>query len=162
MWADPAVCWRCTTVEQAMRWTVVVAAALVGTSCAVVGLLSADAQQLSAADMQASAAGDDAVTGADRSVGMHHMAGWLRARSRAQDDAGPFDLIYAAPDRALTQADVQMIAQAYLLWHGNHDWQVVNVATDSDSVTFAIATGQKAVVATFAMDRHTGAVVRTG
>ncbi len=114
-------------------------------------------------DTQLSAsASDDAPSGADHGVGGRHMAGWQHARSRLQDDAGPFDLIYAAPDRGLTQADVQKIAQAYLLWHGNHDWQVVNVATDGDSVTFAIATGQKAVVATFAMDRHTGAVVRTG
>ena len=145
-----------------MRWTVVAAAGLLGTCCAVVGLLNADAQQLSAADTQVSTTGDDAPSGADRSLGGRHMAGWQRARSRLQDDAGPFDLLYAPPDRALTQADVQKIAQAYLLWHGNHDWQVVNVETDGDSVTFAIATGQKAVVATFAMDRHTGTVVRTG
>ena len=138
-----------------MRWTVVAAAGLVGMSYAFVGLLDARAQQLSTADMQV-AAGDDALAGARR------MAGWQHARLRWQDDTGPFDLVYAAPDRALTQADVQKIAQAYLLWHGNHEWQVVNLATDGDSVTFAIATGQKAVVATFAMDRHTGAVVRTG
>ncbi len=144
-----------------MRWTVVVAAGLVVTSGAVVGLLNANAQQLSSADLQV-AAGDDAPSGADRGASARHMAGWQHPRSRWQDDAGPFDLVYVAPDRALTQADVQTIAQAYLLWHGNHDWQVVELRTEGDSVTFAVATGQKVVVARFAMDRHTGALARTG
>ena len=66
-----------------------------------------------------------------------------------------FGLIYPSPDRALSGADVQKIAEAYLLLNGNHGWKVTNVTETPDRVTFALATPDGAAIAHFAMDRHT-------
>jgi hypothetical protein len=72
-------------------------------------------------------------------------------------------LIYTPADRQLTTADVQKIAEAFLLWHGNHSWKVTNVSQNSDgSVGFAFATSDGGVIARFTMDSHTGRVERTG
>jgi hypothetical protein len=73
-----------------------------------------------------------------------------------------FALIFPAADRALTGADVQKIAEAFLLWNGNHSWKVTNVAEEQDRVTFAFATPDGTVIARFAMDRHTGRPTRLG
>ena len=51
-----------------------------------------------------------------------------------------FGLIYPAPDRALSGAEVQKIAEAYLLLNGNHAWKVTDVTKTPDRVTFALAT----------------------
>ncbi len=66
-----------------------------------------------------------------------------------------FSLIYPTPDRALSGADVQKIAEAYLLLNGNHSWKVTDVTETPDRVTFALATPDGAAIAHFAMDRHT-------
>ena len=66
-----------------------------------------------------------------------------------------FSLIYPAPDRALSGADVQKIAEAYLLLNGNHAWKVTEVTEMPDRVTFALATPDGAAIAHFALDRHT-------
>lgn len=85
--------------------------------------------------------------------GMHHGGPGL----------GTFALVYRQADRQLTPADVQKIAEAFLLWHGNHSWKVVNVAATPDGpIGFAVATPEGSVIAKFTMDPHTGRVKRIG
>ena len=74
-----------------------------------------------------------------------------------------FALFYAPEDRKLTPADVQKIAEAFLLWHGNRTWKVTDVAEAPDNtVAFTIATQDGSAVAKFTMDRKTGRVHRVG
>ena len=78
-------------------------------------------------------------------------------------EGGPraFALIYPQKDRKLTPPDVQKIAEAFLLWHGNHTWKVVEVAPAADDdIKFGIATPEGSVIAHFTMDAHTGRVAR--
>jgi hypothetical protein len=90
---------------------------------------------------------------------MHHgHGGWMHHH----DPMRMLGLFYPAEDRALTGSDVQKIAEAFLLLHGNHAWKITNVAQDADRITFAVTTAQNALVATFAMNRHTGHLSRTG
>ena len=79
---------------------------------------------------------------------MGHMGGMMR-RMRA------FALVYPAADRALSGADVQKIAEAFLLFNGNHTWKVTEVTEEPNRVTFAVATPDGTAIAHFAMDRHT-------
>ena len=99
--------------------------------------------------------------------------GWMRhhgmmGRMHHQMDEHPFDprtfaLVYRQADRQLAPADVQKIAEAFLLWNGNHSWKVVDVAPAGDNaIGFAIATPEGSVIARFTMDPHTGRVTRTG
>ena len=80
---------------------------------------------------------------------MHHGGGMMH-RMRA------FALIYPAADRALSGPDVQKIAEAFLLFNGNHSWKVTEVTEEPNRVTFAFATPDGAAIAHFSMDRHTG------
>jgi hypothetical protein len=83
-------------------------------------------------------------------MGMHRPM-WLRK----------FALVYLAADRQLTPADVQKIAEAFLLWNGNHSWKVTNVIPGPDGVIgFNLATAEGSVVAKFTMDPHTGRLTR--
>ena len=76
---------------------------------------------------------------------------------------GTFALVYRQADRQLTAPDVQKIAEAFLLWNGNHSWKVVNVASAQDgAIGFSFATKEGSVVASFTMDPHTGRIARTG
>jgi hypothetical protein len=76
---------------------------------------------------------------------------------------GTFALVYRQADRNLSPADVQKVAEAFLLWHGNHTWKVVNVAAASDgAIGFSLATQEGSVIASFTMDPHTGRITRTG
>ncbi len=76
---------------------------------------------------------------------------------------GAFALVYTQPDRHLTPDDVHKIAEGFLLWHGNHDWKVVDVAATSDgAIDFSLATQSGSVIAKFSMDPHTGRVTRLG
>ncbi len=73
-----------------------------------------------------------------------------------------FALVYPQPDRNLSPQDVQKIAEAFLLFHGNHTWKVVEVAPAADgTIGFALATQEGSVIARFTMDPHTGHVTRT-
>jgi hypothetical protein len=73
-----------------------------------------------------------------------------------------FALVYPQADRNLTGADVQKIAEAFLLFRGNHTWKVVEVAPAADgTIGFALATQEGSVIARFTMDPHTGRVTRT-
>ena len=51
-------------------------------------------------------------------------------------------LFYPQPDKALSVADVRVIAQAMLLRQGNHGWKVGETTQNQDNtVGFTIATG---------------------
>ena len=81
--------------------------------------------------------------------------------SLIQDD-WRYDDVWQA-DRQLAPADVQKIAEAFLLWNGNHTWKVGNVAATSDGpIGFSVATPEGSVVAKFTMDPHTGKITRVG
>ncbi len=95
---------------------------------------------------------------------------WMHGmRGMGRHDAGPahglraFALIYRQQDRALTPPDVQKIAEAFLLWNGNHTWKVTDTATTSDGlIGFSLATGDGSVIAKFTMDPHTARLTRIG
>ena len=73
-----------------------------------------------------------------------------------------FALVYPQPDRNLSAADVQKIAEAFLLFNGNHTWKVTEVAPAANgAIGFALATQEGSVIARFEMDPHTGRVNRT-
>lgn len=80
--------------------------------------------------------------------GQEHHGGWMRQMRQ-------FALIYPARDRNLSGADVQTIAEAFLLFNGNHSWRITSVTEEPNRVTFAIATPDGTAIAHFAMDRHT-------
>jgi hypothetical protein len=74
-----------------------------------------------------------------------------------------FALIYRQEDRKLAPADVQKIAEAFLLWNGNHTWKVSDVAPTADGpIGFSLTTPEGSVVAKFTMDPHTGHIHRVG
>ncbi|MBV9735908.1 MAG: hypothetical protein JO209_08355 [Acidisphaera sp.] len=74
-----------------------------------------------------------------------------------------FALLFRPADRALTAPDVQKIAEAFLLWNGNHTWKVTDVAESQDNaISFAVATQSGDVIARFSMDRRTGRLRRLG
>jgi hypothetical protein len=74
-----------------------------------------------------------------------------------------FGLIYRQEDRQLAPADVQKIAEAFLLWNGNHAWKVSDVAaTTAGPIAFNLTTPEGSVVAKFTMDPHTGHIHRVG
>lgn len=86
--------------------------------------------------------------------------GWQR---HAGERMRTFALLYHPDDRHLTAPDVQKIAEAFLLWNGNHTWKVVNVAAGADNqIGFAVATPDGSVIARFTMDAKTGRVTRAG
>jgi hypothetical protein len=102
-------------------------------------------------------------------AGWHHPhPGWMAWRHNWGEGhrpiaPGTFALIYHEKDRNLTPPDVQKIAEAFLLWHGNDTWKVVNVAPTADgAIGFALATPNGEVIAKFTMDPHTGHVARVG
>ncbi|HEX3573725.1 MAG TPA: hypothetical protein VHU42_03905 [Rhodopila sp.] len=96
--------------------------------------------------------------------GMHHlgMMDWHHRMMEHRPFApGTFALIHRQEDRQLAPADVQKIAEAFLLWNGNHTWKVTNVAATSDGpIGFSLTTPEGSVVAKFTMDPHTGRIQR--
>jgi hypothetical protein len=80
---------------------------------------------------------------------------WLIAERRG------WGLFYPQSDKKLSASDVQTIAQAILLRHGNHTWKVTNVAQNQDNtVSFAFANQSGDVIARFAMNTQTGRIRR--
>jgi hypothetical protein len=76
---------------------------------------------------------------------------------------GDFALIYRQPDRQLAPADVQKIAEGFLLWNGNHSWKVTNVTAAPDGpIGFNLETPEGSLVAKFTMDPHTGRIALVG
>ena len=91
------------------------------------------------------------------------MIGSEQHHHRHMAHARGWGLFYPQPDKKLSTADVQALAQAVLLRHGNHAWKVTNVAQNQDdTVSFAFATQSGDVVARFAMNTHTGRLRRLG
>ena len=73
-----------------------------------------------------------------------------------------FALVHRADDKKLTPPDVQKIAEAFLLWNGNHTWKVINVAQEGEGIGFDLATAEGSVIARFTMDPKTGRPRRRG
>ena len=95
----------------------------------------------------------------------HHQDGHgFGERGRAVPFApGTFGLFAPQADKHLSPADVQEIAQAILLWNGNHDWKVAQVQPgENHQVTFAYVTQDGATVAKFAINQDTGRITRLG
>lgn len=138
-----------------MRQTLLAAAAAFVIGGATVGSVLSYAQPA-----PGPSAGGDAALHQPRDGGMT----WRRAMWRHRRHARrTFSLIYTPRDRNLTPDDVQKIAQGFLLWRGNHDWKVVDVAAQPDgAIGFSLATQSGSVVAKFSMDPHTGRVTRLG
>lgn len=97
-----------------------------------------------------------------------HWMGWMRGGPEGPGGPGRpgmmrnFALVYPQEDRKLTPPDVQKIAEAFLLWNGNHTWKVVEVAPATDgAIAFALATQEGSVIARFTMDPPSGRVTRT-
>jgi hypothetical protein len=92
------------------------------------------------------------------------MMGWgNRMHRHGGPNARAFALLYRQADRQLAPADVQKIAEAFLLWNGNHSWKVTDVAPTSDGpVAFNLSTPEGSIVAKFTMDTHSGRIRRAG
>jgi hypothetical protein len=89
----------------------------------------------------------------------HHWMGWRRMHPGLRN----FALIYRQSDRQLDSADVRKIAEAFLLWNGNHAWKVTDVAATADGpIGFSLTTPEGSVVARFTMDPHTARITRVG
>lgn len=72
-------------------------------------------------------------------------------------------LFFNQKDKNLSAADVQTLAQAVLLIHGNHAWKVADVSSAADgSITFAYTTADGSVIARFSVDPHSGRMTRIG
>jgi hypothetical protein len=90
------------------------------------------------------------------SDGMHHF-------HRHMTMARNWGLFARQPDKRLTEADVQTLAQAMLLRHGNHAWKVTEVTQNqNDTASFAFATQSGDVIARFTMNERTGHLRRVG
>lgn len=85
--------------------------------------------------------------GARRGAFMRHMKTW--------------SLFGHHGDLALSPSDVQTIAEAILLRHGEHAWKVGDVTPNADhTVSFAFVTEHGDVIARFTMDTMTGRITR--
>jgi hypothetical protein len=86
--------------------------------------------------------------------------GWQAGRPGWARD-NKFGLFAPVQNKKLSDADVKIIATAFLLIHGNHDWSVANVVTQADkSIEFSYVTAHGDVIATFAIDPASGRVQR--
>ena len=91
------------------------------------------------------------------------MHGMMHGMRRPPFTPRTFALVYPQADRQLAPADVQKIAEAFLLWNGNHSWKVTDVAPTADGpIGFSLTTAEGSVVAKFTMDPHTGRIARVG
>lgn len=93
-------------------------------------------------------------------MGRMHPPAWMHG---PHGHPRTFGLFYRQTDRQLTTADVQKIAEAFLLWHGNHSWKVTDVAAAPDGrIAFTYAAGDGTPIAKFAIDPHSGHWSRIG
>ena len=136
-----------------MRRTILAAVAVLAIGGAATGIMIANAQPAPPpAGME----------------GRPHWMGWMHrghdwTRGEGMQRPRTFALVYPQEDRKLTPPDVQKIAEAFLLWNGNHTWKVVEVAPTTDgAVGFGLATPEGSVIARFTMDPHSGRVTRAG
>jgi len=137
-----------------MRKTILTTLAVLAIGGATTGIMIANAQP----------AGPPA---SGNGPGRPHWMGWQQHdrdghRGDMMQRLRNFALVYPQADRKLTPPDVQKIAEAFLLWHGNHSWKVVEVAATPDgAIGFALATPDGSVIARFSMDPHSGRVTRS-
>ena len=96
--------------------------------------------------------------------GMHGPGEWReRMMMHRPFMPGTFALFYRQADKQLTSADISTIAQAILLWHGNHTWKVTGVGPGPDgTIQWTYTAPDGTVIAKFDMDPHTGYVTRIG
>ncbi|HVY16524.1 MAG TPA: hypothetical protein VHB27_14955 [Rhodopila sp.] len=95
----------------------------------------------------------------------HPWMHWMHHRMEGGPAHGmrAFALVFREKDRDLTAADVQKIAEAFLLWNGNHTWKVIDTAPTTDGqIGFSLATANGSIVAKFTMDPHTAHLTRVG
>jgi hypothetical protein len=115
---------------------------------------------------------DGAMPGASRPRGPDAM-GWAGRPDMHPDMQGAmwrmhqmeqtWGLFFNQRDKNLSDGDVQVLAAAILLVHGNHDWKVIDVADAADGqATFAYATADGSLIARFEIDRHSGRIMRIG
>src|ERR1700761_8192315 len=129
-----------------MRRTVLTTLAILAIGGASTGILMANAQPAPPAP------------GSEVQAPRGPWMGWMHRGRDGQRGAWMqrmrnFALVYPQEDRKLTPPDVQKIAEAFLLWRGNHSWKVVEVAPATDgSIGFALATQEGSVIARFTMD----------
>jgi len=148
--------------DLSMRKTILTAAAAFVIGGALTGAVLSQAQPAPPAPAQLDGAPPPA----------HPWMGWMHRQHPGPDGAGwqrhggelrNFALVFRQEDRKLEPADVQKIAEAFLLWNGNHTWKVTNVAATSDGpIGFDIATAEGSVVAKFTIDPHTAKIKRVG
>ncbi|WP_419757419.1 hypothetical protein [Acidisoma sp.] len=82
---------------------------------------------------------------------------------RMHQMAETWGLFFNQRDKNLSNSDIQVLAQAILLMHGNHAWKVIDVADAADGqATFAYSTSDGSVIARFEIDRHSGRIMRIG
>jgi hypothetical protein len=147
-----------------MRQTLLAAAAAFVIGGIATGAVLSQAQPASPPAQQI----DGGQTPGDQPPRHHWMGGWGHHRGAEghgewRHGARPFALIYRQPDRQLAPADVQKIAEGFLLWNGNHSWKVANVAPTPDGpIGFSLTTPEGSVIAKFTMDPHTGKIARVG
>jgi hypothetical protein len=90
------------------------------------------------------------------------MMGWMHRPQRPFNPRA-FSLVYPQKDRQLSAADVQKIAESFLLWNGNHSWKISDVApTSGGPIGFSVTTPEGSVIAKFTMDPHSGRIARIG
>jgi hypothetical protein len=136
-----------------MRKTILTALAVLAIGGAATGIVIAEAQPAPPPN----AGGPPP----PRAMGWMHRGHQWQERGGMMQRLRTFALVYPQQDRKLTAPDVQKIAEAFLLWHGNHDWKVIDVAPTPDGpIGFALATQDGSVIARFTMDPHTARVER--
>ncbi|MSP03613.1 MAG: hypothetical protein EXR07_21625 [Acetobacteraceae bacterium] len=144
-----------------MRKSIAIAAAAFLAGSITTGVLIAQAQPAGPGPMPPRGMGGPMAHGpgmgpgmgpADDRMGEHraHRIEMMRA----------FALVHRAEDRKLTPPDAQKIAEAFLLWNGNHSWKVLNAKTEGDAIGFDLATAEGSVIAHFTMDPKTGRLAR--
>ncbi|HET6182884.1 MAG TPA: hypothetical protein VFA03_04750 [Acetobacteraceae bacterium] len=92
----------------------------------------------------------------------HHRPGEAGRRAMPFDPR-TFALFHPPANRQLTPADVQEIAQALLLWNGNHSWKVTDVQPAGDNrVGFTYAAPDGTAIAKFTVNTENGRIERVG
>jgi hypothetical protein len=151
---------RCKPLEKTMRQTLLAAAAAFVIGGVATGAVLSQAQPAPPPVQE--------TDGGPTHLGPHPgMMGWrhhmMREGMRGRQNLRTFALVYRQDDRNLAPADVQKIAEAFLLWNGNHTWKVSNVAPTTDGpIGFSLTTPEGGVVARFTMDPHSGRIQRVG
>lgn len=152
-----------------MRKSILAAIAAISLAGGAGGAVMAIAQPAPQLAPQLAPAGPPAPGGPGPMGWMQERMGWMHHHGREEMERrmpfapGTFALFARKDDRQLTPSDVQTIAQALLVWHGNHTWKVTDIAPGQDgSVRFTYAAPDGTVIAQFAVDTKTGRISRVG